>query len=110
MSYQEREDRTRNTSITFWLTKEEKSIVDARILLSGKEKGEYYRAAIIGQELKIVVGRYRSDRLAKVLEDMFSEMKESNFQECIEMKNTLEEMLRLMRLERISIADEEINK
>lgn len=110
MSYQNREDRTRHTSITFWLTDEEKSIVDARILVSGKEKGEYYRAAIIGQEIKIVVGRFKSDRLAKVLEDMYSEMKDNNYQECNDMKNILEEILRLMRLERISIADEEINR
>lgn len=109
MSYQKREDRIRNTSITFWLTDEEKSLVDARILVSGKEKGEYYRAAIIGQELKIVVGRFKSDRLARVLEEMYSDLKQSDFKEFNDIKNTLEEILRLMKLERKSIEDEDIN-
>ena len=43
-----REDRFRRNTIAFWLSDEEKAQVEARIILSGLPKGDYYRKAIIG--------------------------------------------------------------
>lgn len=61
-----RQDRTRHNTIAFWLSDEEKARVDARIKLSGLPKGEYYRSAVLGQEVQIVAGKYLSDRLAEI--------------------------------------------
>lgn len=38
-----REDRFRHNTIAFWLSDEEKNQVEAKIVLSGISKGEYYR-------------------------------------------------------------------
>lgn len=41
-----REDRFRHNTIAFWLSDEEKSKVEAQIILSGLSKGEYYRRSM----------------------------------------------------------------
>lgn len=42
-----REDRFRHNTIAFWLSDEEKSEVEAKIILSGVPKGEYYRKSVL---------------------------------------------------------------
>lgn len=69
-----REARFRHNTIAFWLSDEEKKKVEARIILSGLQKGEYYRAAILGQKVEVQGNRYLSARLAAVLERMYAEM------------------------------------
>lgn len=44
-----REDRFRHNTIAFWLSDEEKSEVEAKIILSGVPKGEYYRKSVLEQ-------------------------------------------------------------
>ena len=44
-----REDRFRHNTIAFWLSDEEKAEVEAKIILSGVPKGEYYRKAVLEQ-------------------------------------------------------------
>ena len=63
-----REDRFRRNTIAFWLSDEEKSQVESKIILSGISKGEYYRKAVLGQEVAVIAGNYMSVRVAKVLE------------------------------------------
>ena len=70
----ERSARFRHNTIAFWLSDDEKMIVEARIKISGLKKGEYYRSAILGQKVEIIAGKYRSERLAIVLERMMEEM------------------------------------
>lgn len=70
----ERKARFRHNTIAFWLSDEEKQIVDARIKIAGIQKGEYYRSSILGQRVEIVAGRYRSDRLAMVLEKISEQL------------------------------------
>jgi hypothetical protein len=53
-----REDRFRHNTIAFWLSDEEKAEVEAQIILSGVPKGEYYRKAVLGQEITVVSGNY----------------------------------------------------
>ena len=74
-----REARFRHNTIAFWLSDAEKKRVEARIILSGMQKGEYYRAAILGQRVVVDGSRYHSARLAEksnaltaVLEELLS--------------------------------------
>ena len=46
----ERKARFRHNTIAFWLSDEEKKTVEARIKVAGTEKGQYYRASILGQD------------------------------------------------------------
>ena len=73
-----RENRYRHNTIAFWLSDEEKSQVEARIILSGLPKGDYYRQAILGQEVTVVAGNYMSNRVAKVLEQILEHLKSGN--------------------------------
>ena len=73
-----REDRSRRNTIAFWLSDEEKAKVEARIILSGLPKGDYYRKAILGQEVSVTAGNYMSNRVAKVLEQILEHLKNDN--------------------------------
>ena len=73
-----REERFRHNTIAFRLSDEEKSQVEARIILSGLPKGEYYRKAILGQDVIVTAGNYMSNRVAKVLEQIELHLKNSN--------------------------------
>ena len=73
-----REARFRRNTIAFWLSDEEKAKVEARIILSGLPKGDYYRKAILGQEVAVNTGNYMSNRVAKVLEQILEHLKNGN--------------------------------
>ena len=73
-----REDRFRHNTIAFWLSDEEKNQVEARIVLSGLPKGDYYRKAILGQEVTVTAGNYMSNRVAKTLEHILEHLKSGN--------------------------------
>ena len=73
-----REDRFRRNTIAFWLSDEEKAKVEARIILSGLPKGDYYRKAILGQEVAVTAGNYVSNRVAKALEQILAHLKNDN--------------------------------
>lgn len=93
----ERKARFRHNTIAFWLSDEEKQLVDARIKIAGIQKGEYYRAAILGQKIEIVAGRYWSDRLAMVLEKISEQIERGDVYECEELQTILQELLELMK-------------
>lgn len=73
-----REDRFRCNTIAFWLSDEEKAKVEARIILSGLPKGEYYRKAVLGQDVAVTAGSYMSARVAKALEQILVHLKGGN--------------------------------
>lgn len=73
-----RKDRFRRNTIAFWLSDEEKAQVEARIILSGLPKGEYYRKAILEQEVVVTAGNYMSNRVAKALEQILKQMENGN--------------------------------
>ena len=73
-----REDRFRRNTIAFWLSDEEKAQVEARIILSGLPKGDYYRKAILGQEVTVTAGNYMSNRVAKALEQVLKQIENGN--------------------------------
>ena len=76
-----REDRFRHNTIAFWLSDEEKSQVEARIILSGLTKGEYYRRSILGQEVIVTAGNYMSNRVAKALEQIALHLENGNVED-----------------------------
>ena len=86
----DRKARKRSNLIAFWVSDAEKADLAARIILSGIPKGEYYRRAILGQEVKVVGGTYMSDRLAVELKKI---------RECLEKgadKNEKDQQLMLL--------------
>ena len=92
-----REARKRHNTIAFWLSDEERVAVDARIKIAGIPKGEYYRSSVLGQQVNIVAGRYKSDRLAMVLEDINKNLERGDVYDCTELKVILQELLEVMR-------------
>ena len=92
-----REARQRHNTIAFWLSDEEKQKVEARIKVTGISKGEYYRSAILGEEIHIVAGKYKSDRLAMALEQISNQMERGEVNDCEELKSILHELLELMK-------------
>jgi tRNA U34 5-methylaminomethyl-2-thiouridine-forming methyltransferase MnmC len=57
-------DRLRNQTVSFRVSPEERRQLEARIILSGMPKGQYFIQSLLHQELSIVVGKYQSDRLS----------------------------------------------
>lgn len=57
-------DRKRNQTVCFRMTPEERRELEARITVSGLPKGKYFIQSVLHQEIKIVVGKYQSDRLS----------------------------------------------
>lgn len=93
----ERKARKRRNTIAFWLSDEEKKLVEARIQVAGVQKGEYYRAAVLGEQIHILAGRYRSDRLAMVLEEISRQMEKGDAYDCRELQQILQELLELQK-------------
>lgn len=70
-------NRFRNITISFRVSPEEKTEIEARIKVCGMPKGEYFIKSLLHQRIEISVGKYKSDRLAlelkklhKVFEDV----------------------------------------
>ena len=55
-------DRKRNQTVCFRMTPEERRELEARIIVSGLPKGNYFIQSVLHQEVKIAVGKYQSDR------------------------------------------------
>ena len=70
--------REKDNVIAFRLNDEEKSKVEARIILSGLPKGEYYRRSILGQEVSVVAGSYMSNRVAVTLERILEQISDGD--------------------------------
>ena len=93
----ERKARFRHNTIAFWLSDEEKKLVEAKIKVAGVEKGEYYRASILGQKIEIVAGRYRSDRLAMVLEELIDKSERGDVNAGSEISMIVRELLEVIK-------------
>ena len=93
----ERKARFRHNTIAFWLSDEEKKTVEARIKVAGTEKGQYYRASILGQKVEIVAGKYRSDRLAIILERLLDRAEGGDAYADEETAAILRELLELLK-------------
>lgn len=94
---EERQARERHNTIAFWLNDEEKQLVEARIEVSGMPKGDFYRAAVLGEEINLIGGRYKSDRLAKVLEKLSNQIEGGDVKAYEELQVILRELLALIK-------------
>ena len=92
-----RENRFRHNTIAFWLSDEEKAEVEAQIILSGVPKGEYYRKAVLGQEITVVSGSYMSFRLSKVLEQICAELHNGNSENELLLRALIKELIILQK-------------
>ena len=92
-----REDRFRHNTIAFWLSDEEKNQVEARIVLSGLPKGDYYRKAILGQEVTVTAGNYMSNRVAKALEQILEHLKSGNTEDEKLLLELVEQLLEILQ-------------
>lgn len=57
-------NRKRNQTICFRMSPEERRRLEARILVSGMPKGQYFIESLLHQEIHIAAGKYQSDRLS----------------------------------------------
>lgn len=100
----ERQARHRHNTIAFWLTDEEKRLVEARIILSDLPKGEYYRQSILGQRVHADGGRYHTARFIAELESLYRRATEQEDQEGLAtLIQVLQELLREWRHEEDTI-------
>ena len=60
-------------------------------------KGDFYRAAVLGEEINLVGGRYKSDRLAKVLEKLSAQVEVGDNNAYKELHVILQELLVLIK-------------
>ena len=91
------DNRTRSKTISFYVTPEEYTELQARIKVSGMPKGEYFIQSLLYQRIEIYVGKYQSDRLAlefKRLREMLETVKadETILQECRDLLKQLQEV------------------
>ena len=94
-------DRSRNKTVSFWMSAEEKMQLEARIKVSGLSKGQYFIKSLLYQELNIAVGKYKSDRLSLELKRLREEiialsLSDNNSMEIlIECKALLEQLIEI---------------
>lgn len=77
--------KIRITTMSFRVTEEEKTELEARIIACGLPKGEYFRQSLLHQQINITAGKFHSDRLALELRKM---------RQTLETKTDLEETRR----------------
>ncbi|MBQ2953163.1 MAG: hypothetical protein IJE07_06360 [Clostridia bacterium] len=57
-------NRTRNKTVSFWMSPEEYRNLLARVKITGLAKNEFMIRALLGQQIEIRVGKFESDRLS----------------------------------------------
>lgn len=67
--------RKRNQTLCYRATPEERLQIEARIKISGLEKGEYYRQSLLHQQITVIRGKYESDKLAAELKWLREDLK-----------------------------------
>ena len=92
-----REARQRRNTIAFWVSDEEKKVIEARIKAAGVPKGMYYRSAVLGLKVEIAAGKYRSDRLATVLERLLERSERGDAYAGDEISAILHELIELIK-------------
>lgn len=57
-------DRFRNQTVSFRVSPEERRQLEARIIISGMPKGQYFIQSLLQQQIQTAVDKYQSDRLS----------------------------------------------
>lgn len=68
-------NRKRNVTVSFHTTEEEKQQIFARINVCGMSKAQYFIQSLLHQNIVIAAGKYKSDRLAVELKNIYSDIK-----------------------------------
>ena len=63
-------NRHRPRTLAFRCTDEEFETIDKRIKVTGEVKGDYLREAVLNAEVHIIVGKFKSDKLALEIRNM----------------------------------------
>ena len=97
-------DRLRNQTVCFRATPEERREIEARITVSGMQKGQYYIQSLLHQQISIVVGKYQSDRLSleirrlwERIDELDKECAETDTEVLTDCKALLTELIDLMK-------------
>lgn len=97
-------NRVRNQTVCFRATAEERRQIEARIVVSGMPKGQFYIQSLIHQEINITVGKYQSDRLSleirrlrERLEEIPQQDENALYEPLMECKAFLTELIDLMK-------------
>lgn len=92
-----RQNRTRDQSIAFHVTKDEMIEINARIKMSGLSRGDYFIKTFLEQEIHTVIGKFECDRLAvelKRLRECIEKVKNDEIETLLkECKALLNEMI-----------------
>ena len=56
--------RKRSQTVSFWMSEEERTQLEARIAVCGIPKGEYLIQSLLHQQIAIYAGKFHSDRLS----------------------------------------------
>ncbi len=81
-------NRKRSSYVNFRVTPEERIRIEERMKVLGTSKSDYYIKTFLGQEIKIVVGKYQSDRLSlefKRLREAINSLNENNLGDDLEL-------------------------
>ena len=62
--------KIRITTMSFRVTEDEKTELEARIKVCGLPKGEYFRQSLLHQQINITAGKFHSDRLSLEIRKM----------------------------------------
>jgi hypothetical protein len=87
--------KIRITTMSFRVTEEEKTALEARIKVCGLPKGEYFRQSLLHQQIRITAGRFHSDRLSLELRKMRETLEVTN--DCEEIEQTINACNALLR-------------
>lgn len=72
-------NRHRPRTVAFRLTDEEFMRLDQRVKVTGEVKGDYLREIALNGEIKINVGKFKSDKLALYLKRLSTELYDATF-------------------------------
>lgn len=100
-------NRHRPRTVAFRLTDDEFVRIEQRVKVTGEVKGDFLREIALNGEIKINVGKYKSDKLALAIRRLTEQLKHSleyhNEKELVkqtfETKVLLEELLSLVKPE-----------
>lgn len=90
-------NRQRNKTISFRVSTDELQQIEARIIVSGMPKGQFYRQAALHRTIRVTIGKYQSDRLSLEIKRLREHLEKIKTYENEEMKEVLEKTLALLQ-------------
>lgn len=73
--------RVRNKTFAFHVTEEERNEIEARVLISGLSKTDYFIKTFLEQDIQLKVGKFHSDRLGIEIEKLNKNLSSINIED-----------------------------